>query len=301
MYHVETLSPVIGDVESRAYAKFIDDLRKSDISVNTTVGEGRETLQLIKQVGVSALKAMKVLRRNPSQLSRNLRGKLREVARNPLQSAGSAVLAWNLALKPLASDVEALRNHLVGTEVGITIQAKGSAKVVTDLTDSRSDVTNAPWINRTETLTGYRRVSYGATVKVVDLHQFENWRAGLTVRPSLGWELVPLSFLVDYFFHIGRFLEAFEASILNNGFAFQHGYKTVTYRYDSETSFKGARAPVVGQSYSVDVLGNRLYGFKERIVLLALPMPAMPTFKLPQTATQLLNVAALLSNLLTRK
>ena len=141
------------------------------------------------------------------------------------------------------------------------------------------------------------------------MHAFENWRAGLTLRPTLAWELTTLSFVVDYFLQIGNFLAALEASYLNNGITFLHGYETQSewkmsryshFRADDPRD-RGASTGAVDHHLGVvKSKGYRQWVTKSRSRLRGLPVQALPTIKLPTASTQLLNCAALLSMLLRK-
>jgi hypothetical protein len=154
----------------------------------------------------------------------------------------------------------------------------------------------------------WHRVEFGAEFEITDLHQFENWRAGLTARPTLVWELTTLSFVVDYFYNIGQYLELYEASVMNNGVRLVSGYCTHGTKNEQKKRLSYVTSHtyspyyfMVSEELSRHYECQRVVTAKSRSLLTSLPVPNLPTPKLPKASTPLLNIAALLSQFLSEK
>lgn len=283
-------------INNRALSKLYGSIRNADINLATTIGEGRETLDLL--TGVYSKAALL----NDDFYRAKRQGKKAVIAgfRNPLQTVGGIVLLVNLAIKPLLADIEGLRKHALTEKIrDVEFQVSGRASAV----DMKKIVRLLSGAEISETRNRSQRIEYGLTYKITDLHAFENWRAGLTLRPTLAWELTTLSFLVDYFFKVGEYLELLEASFLNNGITFVHGYKTVTER-DAWHASSIKNVPDVPQVWlrnGHNFTQSEVITKKTRTVLSSFPAPARPTVKIPKASTQLLNCAALLSQLIGKR
>lgn len=282
-------------VNNKALAKLYEKIRNSDVSLNTTIGEGRETLQMMDAVVRSAGTFIANFKRAKRQAKKSVIDGLR----NPLQTVGGLELLWSVGLAPLISDVENIRNHVANKQDPfVEIKVDSRAAMVHEKTQTRG--TGGSVVLEQRELE--QRIEYGLLYRISDLHAFENWRLGLTVRPTLLWELTTLSFVFDYFVNIGQYLELYEASVLNNGITFHSGYATTSSRdrwwIESEKPWT--------YEYGMGGTGNKwshrgVITSKSRTVLTSFPRPNRPTVKLPSAASSLLNCAALLSQLLQRK
>lgn len=122
-----------------------------------------------------------------------------------------------------------------------------------------------------------------------------------TLNPvGIGWELVPYSFVVDWFLDIGGYLRALETAYLLHG-QWQSGYVTkgsiTSVRADFNKSF---RANGYDWNFALSG-GSNLFTWKQRSKLTSAPWPMVPKFKADLGSGRLLNAAALLSQFLGRK
>jgi len=265
-----------------------EKVRSSEVSLNTSIGEGRETLTMLRDIAVTARKVRKRLKK----LSR-------DVAIDPLQTVGGLYLGWSVGLSPLLNDCENIRNHMANED--------------NDQIRIRPVNGRASAFQTSFSPDGFRiremseRIQVGIRWRLANLHLFENWRLGLTVRPTLFWELTTLSFVYDYFLSVGQYLELLEASILNNGIEFIDGYETETVRTadewkedfsDNSTPLQWSGPPVLRQRtiHSVSVEQRKV-----RRLFDSFPTPPLPVVKIPRASGPLLNVAALLSQILSRR
>lgn len=283
-------------VYNKCLAKVIDQMKDSDVNLGTTVGEGRETLSMIRNIGTSALGVVGDIRQ--SMRKRDWRKFVRTL--------GGTSLLYSLGVAPLLADVESLRKHVLSgkaEEVLNEFSARASASV--DEVRHRPDLSSylgsvPPNFDVIEQTTCSTRCQMAGYFVVKDLHSYENWRAGIGLRPSLAWELITLSWLVDYFVKVGSFLEHTEAALLYNGFELRDAYLTTSHRVTSHQEMIGRVTTVVDGDYLAVTEAVRTYSYKDksRSLISSLPSPTLPTLKIPRSSTQLLNCASLLSQLL---
>lgn len=111
---------------------------------------------------------------------------------------------------------------------------------------------------------------------------------------SIGWELLPWSFVADWFYNIGDYLRSLESAVIYQSH-FRSGYVTTSYcEVGSQT---GTRKKAYFPSTGNITTEFRLTGI-DRQVLSSLPLPKPPVFKCELGSGKLLNAAALLTNFL---
>lgn len=121
---------------------------------------------------------------------------------------------------------------------------------------------------------------------------------------SLGYELMPYSFVLDWFYDVGSWLRATETAVLYNS-TFRSGFVSEWIKYD------GTESPV--QTVFDDPYGNPptrteifvnpasiKYRSFNRSILTSYPFPHAPTFKVDLGATRIASAAALLRQLIKR-
>lgn len=298
-----SLAVPANDVYNRALAKLYDQMKDSEIGINTSVGEGRETLQMISSIAKHAAVVLKDLRGSKKRIGKILR----DLGTNPLNVTGGVWLSWSVGLKPLLSDIENLRNHVMSEKaesVAFSVKSRSSWKHTAEIQNGVSDYYWPGDRGRYETLEYSAWHQLGVTYEIRDLHSYENWRAGLVVRPTLAWELLTLSFVVDYFYNIGQLLELLEASLYNNGLQFRGGYHTISTR-ESRTwalEYKTTKPITTGiAAETASMRAQKQATTKGRYLLTRFPTPEMPILKLPKASGALANCAALLTNFIQRK
>jgi hypothetical protein len=121
---------------------------------------------------------------------------------------------------------------------------------------------------------------------------------GLTSPVSLAWELVPFSFLFDWFLPVGNALESFSAF---EGLAFHSGYNTKFTKQVAVQNFGTSKTRAPSFPGAGDGLTERFeggcYGIGvrcTRTVLTNFPSATIPRFKNPISAIHAANAVALL-------
>lgn len=123
-----------------------------------------------------------------------------------------------------------------------------------------------------------------------------------TLNPALlAWELLPYSFVVDWFIDIGGYLQLAEKSF-GAGLQFRHGFRV--------DSFKGRlinvspKGPQPGGDSNIafwEIQGLEEVSYLSRTVLSSFPVPQLPSFEPDLGSARLLSAAALLQTIFFRR
>lgn len=227
--------------------------RKASIAVN--LAEAASTASLITRPLVAAANFTKNIRKG------NLSAALRFVPRSAKQAVASAAdltLAYQLGIKPLIGDITA----------GIDIYQNGFRKAGSFSVDSRHT-----W----EIQGGKREYSGSIHFEVDDPNLDKLTTLGIDNPLSVGWELVPYSFVLDWFIDVGSMLENLTATL---GLRFNHGWVTDLVSYTRPT-------------------GASVFSF-ERHVLTNFPVPFITIGGGISSASRAVTATALFASLATR-
>jgi hypothetical protein len=121
-------------------------------------------------------------------------------------------------------------------------------------------------------------------------------QTGFTNLPNLAWEVLPFSFVMDWFLPIGPWLSTLSAW---DGLAFVDGYVT-QYKYSNdflEVRTNGAKVPpFYNIAYSHGGAVRREIWDMDRTKLTSFPSGRFPRFKNPVSTTHALNAMALMGS-----
>jgi hypothetical protein len=207
-------------------------------------------------------------------------------------------LSLQYGWKPLLSDLYGLINKLhVRETTGVIVfkASSGNYSVKKSTTNWGSyQGTRSAGITRTTA-----DVKYMVRVKP-NLKLASPAALGLTNPLVPLWEIVPWSFVVDWFLPIGNYLEQLSA---DHGWNFYDGCKTTLVKAsqvhsDRSTHFKNTGLWTYRGANSYE--GNGLSVEMNRTLLNAIPSPNLPQFKNPFSAAHALNAIALLHQVVKR-
>jgi hypothetical protein len=121
---------------------------------------------------------------------------------------------------------------------------------------------------------------------------------GITNPLSLAWELLPYSFVVDWFIPIGTFLENLDYA---RGLVFKRGYMSVKLkqRFSSRLTDSHSADPGYSATWTGGVGSGSAMVFT-RAALSSWPYPPTPRFKDPFSLTHVANALSLLSQAFNR-
>lgn len=202
----------------------IEALRNTDVDLGTSIGEIPETVQgllgIVKDLtklrkGISAAAASLVSHPITSVRSMIRKGKL---PKGVSKRAAQEYLRMMYGIRPLVMDAYALSSQI---EKGITSSPIGHVE------KRRTGEIDLSAYNQGTYLTFTGKVETGIKIGVdVFCHNptlYEMWRYGLTNPLAVAWELLPYSFVVDFFTGLGNFIQAIQQPM---GVVARNGYET---------------------------------------------------------------------------
>lgn len=108
---------------------------------------------------------------------------------------------------------------------------------------------------------------------------------------SIGYELIPYSFVLDWVWNLGGYLRDLESAFLYQAY-FSHGYKTQSWKSAGNLNLR--RASATPTNWSVSGTGTYDRFVRNRVRLTSFPFPSVPPMRVDLGAGRLLNLAALL-------
>lgn len=117
---------------------------------------------------------------------------------------------------------------------------------------------------------------------------------------SLAWELLPYSFVVDWFIDVGSYLRDFETACLYN-LRFVNGYRADFYSWRSRYTVRSTRYDSNGQRHEGNLDASRTKLSYTRTNLASYPFPLPPRLDAKLGSQRLLSAAALLTQFLGRR
>lgn len=115
---------------------------------------------------------------------------------------------------------------------------------------------------------------------------------GITNPVSVAWEVIPFSFIVDWFLPIGAWIDNFDATL---GLSFEKGYRTTFLRSQLDRRAYGTENPSSNPRYRGMSMSNRKKVYVSRTVLVSFPTPSFPEFENPYKWQRGANLVALLT------
>lgn len=287
-----SLSASFANLESNMYnealSRLYDNIR-GDVDLSVDAFQARQTGVMLNQRFQQGRNLF--LKSAPKALYEILQIAKRFRRSNP-RDWGSMWLEWTYGWKPLANDIYGAAEHMV------LASAKSSSGVSghpvrsssTGVGDFRTNIVKFGDGSRryqTVTSTFQCRIRAYFALTTGGLNSV----AGLSsLNPvSIAWELVPYSFVADWFLDIGGYLRNLESSLLYrsdfvSGFTQQRSRKTV-------------KEELVGgnEMFSVAASGSSETRAFNRAVLSSSPMPRPPTFNPKLGLSRFTSAASLLS------
>lgn len=272
---------------NKALGRLYDQIRGSlDLSID--IAESHKTHKMMK----NTLKGMA-----------SLLTTFRKMRRSNPRDWGNLWLEWTYGWKPLSNSIyEAAHELIVGPKGPRFMHVIGKANSVKELKVTAGDGNITTRVVETSVISNRCRINarFAFTTSALDS------LAGFTsLNPvSIAWELVPYSFVVDWFVDFGGYLRNFENACLYRtdfvGGYVSEGYKTETFgaRTRYTPPFAGdATGTVTAESTTG---WSREIGFR-RYILSSVPKPRAPRFDPKLGLSRLTSAAALLGQFLPSK
>ncbi|UUW21213.1 MAG: maturation protein [Leptochloa chinensis fiers-like virus 1] len=267
--------------DSDAYQRLIEASRGS-IDLSIDLFQARQNARMLAITD----RFMEAFKRIPNKRS------VTQVAR----ALGGKWLEWVYGWAPLLNEIHDLSHETLRHYINSTVKVKGrrSLSLITTPT-VQSSTPNGP-ISHIERIDSFAKTQYVVELRVLDndLTRFTSLNPA-----SIAWELIPYSFVVDWFIDVGGYLRGLETATLYQD-RFVSGYKTSVYGNTiTSSAFRDQAIPGTNGERLTDAFSATSYSVDyNRTVLTQYPFPSAPTLKMDLSSGRLLNTAALLSQFL---
>lgn len=276
--------------DSTTYNNALSDLyegvRKTEANLALTIGEARESGRMLK-VGKSIYEVLVLARRAR-----------RQAITNPSKTISEIWLSYKYGWSPLLNDIYGYLNWIwTLPEKGIPIRGRSRrvekfAEPLYGYADPKSYATlkgKQEW-----------RSEVKVWLDVGDSELFNLTRITSLNPLSIAWELVPLSFVVDWFYDVGGYLQNAEAAF-GSGLTFKRGYTSEVYYCDGSVNFFKDETTPWGYRYNEGWTSSSVQAWKRRTKLSDFPFPRAPTLNLRLGWQRIVSAAALLRVILLGK
>jgi len=279
-------------VRNEALSDFYENLRSSESNLALTLGEGRESMRMLR--AVSSLGKIISLARQARRLA----------VRNPSVLISNVWLSMKYGWLPLYSDVwNYLDWQYRALDDGIPIRGRSQRTYNSRHYGYRTGLVSASKA-LTASVTKYKcEVKCWVGVQNSDLY---NLSRVTSLNPvSIAWELVPFSFVVDWFVDVGGYLQNLEAS-LGTGLTFKRGYQTQVVHQVANSTASGKWTNLsLNPPYNTEIsTGEEFYSeghvkaIKERTSLTSFPRPTIPSVNVRMGVQRIMSAASLLRTIL---
>jgi hypothetical protein len=270
------------NVYNEALSKLWDSIKQTESNLALTIGEWRETAKMLR-VGESVY-----------QVLTSLRKAKRDFLRNPSRSLSSWWLSYQYGWRPAITDVYNYVNWTYHAFDSMKFSAR--RRKTKDIAETQSTPYGGAIKSR---ITGEQvwQCEFGVMCGVSDPAWFTASRITSMNPLSIAWELVPLSFVFDWFYDVGSYLENLE-NALGTGLAFQGGYVTELCRINGEDRWSGTNIlsssyPSWEQRLEIKDTNTLVRTIKRRQVLGSFPLPRLPCLKVNLGSSRILSATAL--------
>lgn len=198
--------PISGIAHERAYANFVRMVRPSEAQLGVALAEVGKSFDMISFRAFQFAQFLRRLRKGDvfgagAELQLSEKSRLgRKGWRYSMSDIGSVVLEYRFGWSSLVSDIGGALEVLQGQYPAFAAYGSGAGDVTYAPSSAGSNV-SVVWTIRVS-----ERIK--AQVQLVNPNLYLLNSLGLVNPAGVAWELVPYSFLVDYFIPIGSFLNS---------------------------------------------------------------------------------------------
>jgi hypothetical protein len=275
----------------------LNDQVRGGLDLGVTLLESGSTKRMIQSVGkvISAARKARTLGGLSSRRPRRGQkpgelGSTRDIANGWLQ--------WQYGWRQLLQDVFNAADESIRVVTSKLQSVRGSAsRPIGTHYGYQRDMLGFRW-----NVDGHQEGRNACKITVIlDVPNFDPARWTSMNPISLGWELIPYSFVVDWFIDVGSTLRNIETGLLYNN-SFVEGYVSELFISHTYETISGSGIPISDPSTSTQLQGTiTAYWLRKtfgRSLLSSYPLPRPPSFKVDMGAQRCFSAAALLRQLL---
>lgn len=188
---------------NKSYARFKNEVMSSS-QVGTALAEARQSMSMVTnrltQLVTFTRQVKKLHLRDAAKTLGIIQPKKRTV-RSASRDFGNTFLEFHFGWVPLVKDIYDSIDVLQSAPRPISARGRGRESSTQTIIDP-----TLPSYGRIRTIDYWVKVQHIADVRVTNPNLLLASRLGLTNPASIAWELVPFSFVVDWFGTVGEFL-----------------------------------------------------------------------------------------------
>lgn len=295
-----------GDIDellARATGKVIDEVKNEAFNLANDIGEYRQTVDMFRTNARRLASAFRALRRGDIRsVGRNIQLRLshrsalvRKGPKDFARNAGSYWLEMQYGWLPLVSDVYDAVEHLDNSIDGQVLRKKASRTSRSGYSEERTGA-GITMYNEASSTKNRARIILEYRVDRRALVSLNDW--GVTNPLDLAWELMPYSFVVDWFLPVGNYLSRLDAFL---GVTFVRGTQSTLRDSYLKRSYY-AKEPPVGYDFQWSVGGEDSWHYTDyvRTMLSAFPSVPLPRLKNPVSPKHIANAISLLAQAFLR-
>jgi hypothetical protein len=298
-------------VDRRATDKLLENLKDQKFNAPQAFAEREQTMKTVTGAAKTVASALTNLRKGNfagaakafgiKPPKRGQRRFNRDFANDSANAIGDGWLALQYGWKPLLQDVYGASETLAQASLGP--ENKNSVYSVTSGQSRKSLELSQRVVNDNSGYTGYDStlytckgfylVRYGVRYVRSSPPVSSLAKLGILNPAQLAWELVPYSFVVDWFFPIGNWLGGLDASA---GLTFESGYRTTLLKTDATSTRTRSitKNGSLASSFTIWDSEMEKETRMDRSTLGSFPSAPAPRFKNPLSYSHLASAMALL-------
>jgi len=293
----------IFSLEAKAMTASRLAIKNQKVNIGQVFGERRQTVRLFEDTArriVDAVVAVKHGSFNKAAKALGVAGSavkhrklIRDLDKNPAKAIAKAWLELQYGWKPLLDDVYGSAEAVAKADLRqVGEMSSKKTSVSESWTENRSDNATYDWENKGTWKYSIKYVVY-FTVPNENIKTLSE--LGIINPVSVAWELVPFSFVVDWFLPIGNWINSWDAT---SGLVFQKGSKTVAWECDSASNIRGRVDEGNWYGFTEYVRsgnGSLQFIYINRSALSGWPSISVPQIKNPFSGQHIANLLALLT------
>jgi hypothetical protein len=226
----------------KAYSRFVAAIRADSAQLGADFAERKQAyVAVLAHVGRITKAARSLRSGNLIQMCKDLGIKKRSV-RSSASDAGGVWLEYSYGWKPLVADIYTGLQIVSRPLPFMVARGKAQGKLHVDAFSY-----HPPWYNNFDTFDWHFRCLIQAEVSVSNKNLWLANQLGLINPLSIAWEVVPFSFVVDWFVPIGNYLQSltdFVGLNLANSFVTWYGV------HDRVKNMTAIRADYIPSQYT---------------------------------------------------
>lgn len=278
----EQLNPILNDAWARCYNGALErfnDQYRGNLDISIDLAESRQTIKMLRVVD------------QVEDLTKTFFKRW-----GPLKAPANAWLLYTYGIKPLASTIFGLAEENIRVIVNKVGHYKARNSEMLEPGPISLYLFNGWHNNLRTTGTGKASVTIGGNVcsPEVDPGRFSSLNPA-----SIAWELMPYSFVVDWFFNLGSYLRSMETALLYDS-QWRGGYVTRLWAYEGSIDHRYSGSNSYS-SYTIQYGGKLKNVYIQRSILGSYPKPLLPSFGAELGSSRLLSAASLLAQFLGRR